>query len=162
MRSDRYQHLMGDFEIQSPIMLGANYENDEEKFRFFGELSNLEIWTYEDNLEENKKYIVEWKNSKLDVDLVFKEHTLIMQEHNLGLQRSSEMQTWIQKSVKAYESGFQDCEKLGGNPLYIFDLNILKQWDKDALCQYFWFPVKFKQGSWFERNSCTEVEKVKV
>ena len=40
VKSGKYQQEMEDFELKSPILLGANSDNDEGNHRFFGEISN--------------------------------------------------------------------------------------------------------------------------
>ena len=156
---------MGNYELRSPILLGADFETDGAKQRFFGELSNLKIWNNKENLNEEEYFnlkpdIVDWDTAEIIVDEIFKENIIIKKEVKKQIQSSRSTITWIQKHPKPFESGFADCEKLGGSPLYSTEPDTLLTWDKADICHYFWFPVKFQAGKWFERNSNTEVEKV--
>ena len=167
MKAGCDSHFMGSYELQSPILLGVDFETDGAKQRFFGELSNLRIWSNKGNLEEeeyskHKQYIIDWDTAKIYVDDIFKEHVIIKKEAKEQIQSSRNTITWIQKHPKSFQSGFADCEKLGGSPLYSTDPDTLLAWDKADLCNYFWFPVKFQTGKWLERNSNTEVEKVTI
>ena len=168
VKSGKYQQEMEDFELKSPILLGANSDDDDENHRFFGEISNLNIRTNPGNFEENvieevfnlePADIVEWDSVKVSVE-PFNEHVLVEKQSNLVSQRNENIQIWIQKNAKAYDSGFQDCENLGGNPLVSFNMDILRSWDVNDHCNYFWFPVKFINGKWRERGSDEEVDKV--
>ena len=62
---------MEHFDLQSPILLGGNSESDAEKHRFFGVISDFNIWSgkLEDNLDVQKwKAIVEWKSVNITFD----------------------------------------------------------------------------------------------
>jgi hypothetical protein len=160
LRSDKYPHRMENFELKSPILLGGNSENDAEKHRFFGEITDFNIWSgnLEDNFENRKEEtIVGWKSATISFGS-FKEHIRMTKE--TVPDRTQNEKIWVSRNVKDFEAGFLDCEHLGGKPVFSYDIDVLKEWDEKGSCDYFWLPVVFRKGSWWDRHSNVEIYKV--
>ena len=67
---------------------------------------------------------------------------------------------WVSKDVKEFDAGFLDCENLDGKEVFSYDIDVLTEWDKNGVCNYFWLPVVYKSGSWRFRNSNEELFQV--
>ena len=166
VESDKYQHKMDNFVLKAPILLGTNFVNGYgEQHRFFGEISELNIWTEGDdfkNIVDGNSFKIKPDNVAWNSEIIkfegFEDHISIVKEKNINVKNAAKV--WVLRNIKSYESGFQDCEKLGGNPLFTYDMNNLKVWDKNDLCGYFWMPAVYREGKWWERNSNTEIDKV--
>ena len=164
---NKYKQKIDNFELKSPILLGIKAENAQEKHRFFGEISNLNIWADEEYFDkildgkdqEIKPDAFEWNLQKNKL-VYSEEHISILKEQNTFFQNNDKNIAWVLNNIKSHESGFQDCEKLGGNPLFAYDMDVLKSWDKNQLCEYFWMPLVHQDGKWRERNSKNEIFQV--
>ena len=160
LRNDKYTQSMEHFDLQSPILLGGNSESDAEKHRFFGEISDFNIWSgkLEDNLDvQKRKAIVEWKSVNITFDR-FQKHIRVTKETVKN--KNQKEKIWVSKDVKEFDAGFLDCENLGGKEVFSYDIDVLKEWDTNGVCDYFWLPVVYKSGSWSFRNANEELFQV--
>ena len=154
IRQDKFQEEVRVFSLVSPLIVGAGENTDDNKLRFFGELTNFNIWSE----IRTKTNVLDWSSTEIDIG-DFQDHIEVLDEVKLNDLNVTE-KILIQSHIQDFESGFQDCEKLGGSPVYTFNMNELYQWDRKNLCNYFWFPVKYRYEMWSERDSYRIVEEV--
>ena len=151
---------MNNFELKSPILLGVNSESDAEKHRFFGELSDFNIWSASwDDIFVNSSEadIMHWDEVNINVDK-FKHHIQLSKESAADTFNTENI--WVSRNGKYFETGFRDCENLGGKSVFSSEPDVLRNWDSKGLCDYFWLPIIYRNHVWRHRNSNKVIYKV--
>ena len=121
IRQDEYQEEVEEFSLESPLIVGAGIITDDNNLRFFGEVTNFNIWSE----IGTKSNILDWSSAEIDIN-DFQDHIEVLDEVESKYLKKKE-QILIQSHIQDFESGFQDCEKLGGNPVYTFNMDKLNQ-----------------------------------
>ena len=155
LKSEKYENGMVGYELQSPILLGASSKLDEGKHRFFGEIADFNIWS--ENTEDTWTKVVDWKAAKITVG-PFEAHVSFVIRNVTNTDQKEKV--WVSRTVKKFDAGFLDCEHLGGKPVFSYDIDTLRKWDKTGVCDYFWLPVVYRRGSWWREDLNEEVDKV--